>query len=336
MTDHLTTEALGEAAPTFCPSCGRQVAIGDTFCGSCGSATASDASGAVDGSPGSSASEHAEAVDQPTFGYQLDDKQAPGAAPRPSGAGYPPPAAGYPPPMGGYPPPPPGYPPAAYTGSGPPPHKTNTGLIVGVVGAGLAAVGVIVAVILLATGSPNNSKPVISTAAASVPAPAVTPVTPSPGTAVAPSSSSGPSPTHSSSGSGPGSSGSLAPMTPTSTSTSSPGGGSGTEAAGQAVTREWAFISASNFTAAYDLFVPGSVGGESAFVAGHQQDAPISASVSVGTPTLNSPTDASVPLLSLQTQDSVNGCKNWTGSYEMQQVSGQWLISKANIQSQPC
>ncbi|MGO9972266.1 MAG: hypothetical protein ACLP01_05550 [Solirubrobacteraceae bacterium] len=104
----------------------------------------------------------------------------------------------------------------------------------------------------------------------------------------------------------------------------------------QVVTQEWADISSGDYASAFSLFAPGSLGtSESAFASGHQQYAPIHASVSLGSPTFNSSTDATVPVVSLQTTDS-SGCKNWSGSYEVQEVSGQWLISQANISSSPC
>jgi hypothetical protein len=101
------------------------------------------------------------------------------------------------------------------------------------------------------------------------------------------------------------------------------------------VEHHWALINAGNFTAAFALFVPGSQGSESTWVSSHQEDAPIHASVSPGTPQFNSSTDASVPLDSLHTV-AHSGCSNWSGSYDVQQVGGHWLISKANLQSQPC
>jgi hypothetical protein len=122
--------------------------------------------------------------------------------------------------------------------------------------------------------------------------------------------------------------------TPGSSSGSSTAGG-GIEAVRQVVRRHWALINAGDFTAAFGLFVPGSQGSESAWVSSHRQDAPITAAVSVGTPTFNSSTDATVPLLSLHTV-SGSGCSNWTGSYDVQNVGGQWLINKASLQSQPC
>jgi hypothetical protein len=101
------------------------------------------------------------------------------------------------------------------------------------------------------------------------------------------------------------------------------------------VDRHWSLINAGDFTSAFALFVPGSQGSESSWVAAHQQEAPISASVSLGDPTFNSATDATVPLLSLHTMSS-DGCANWTGSYDVQKVNRQWLIGHANLQKQSC
>jgi hypothetical protein len=98
---------------------------------------------------------------------------------------------------------------------------------------------------------------------------------------------------------------------------------------------EWNDINAGNFGGAWGLFVPGTVGAESTFVSSHQQTAPITASATVGSPISTSATSATVPLVSLRTTDS-SGCKNWTGSYQVQNESGQWLIGKANLQSSSC
>lgn len=302
MTDHQTTDAAQPVTAGFCSSCGARVAAESTFCGSCGQPL---------GAPG--AGEPART-------------QLGAAPPEPPFSGSPPgDSTG-----------PNGYPPMPYPGQ-PQPRQANTGLIVGLVAAGFLAVGVIAAVILLATGSRSASAPTISTTTSAAAA-----ITPSPGTAPA---------THTSAGSA----GSLvtpAPKrkqttpavaaSPTTTTTTAPvapaptAGPADIEAARQVVMHHWSFINSGNFSAAFALFVPGSQGSESSWVSAHQQEAPISASVSTGTPTFSDSTDANVPLLSLQTTDPTDGCSAWTGSYDVQKADGQWLISKANLQKQSC
>jgi hypothetical protein len=101
------------------------------------------------------------------------------------------------------------------------------------------------------------------------------------------------------------------------------------------VERHWGLINSGDFTGAFALFIPGSQGAESAWIAAHQQVAPISASISVGAPTFNSSTDATVALIGLHTQSS-DGCANWSGSYDVQKINGQWLIGHASLQKQSC
>jgi hypothetical protein len=306
MTDHQVTDAAQPTTAAFCHSCGARITAQSTFCGSCGQ-------------PLGAAPDAGEPAQTQT-----------GAGPAL------PPVAGLPP---GYPPAPYGYPPAPYPGQ-PQPQRTNTGLIVGLVAVGFAAVGAIAAVILLATGSSSGSGATIRTAtsaAAAVTPGVVRPIAPTGGT---------------------GSAGSLVPAAPkhkrrpavaarstataSATATTAPVAPSPTvgpadiEAARQVVMHHWSFINSGDFSAAFALFVPGTQGSESSWVSSHQQEAPISASVSAGTPTFSDSTDANVPLLSLQTSDPTDGCSTWTGSYDVQKVSGQWLISKTDLQKQQC
>lgn len=213
----------------------------------------------------------------------------------------------------------------------PQPRGTNTGLIVGLVAAGFLAVGVIAAVILLATGSSSGRAPTITTTASASVA-----ITPSPVTATRTSGTSLVTPPRPRKQTR-----TAVPARPTTTTTAAPvvpapTGPADIEAARQVVMNHWSFINSGNFSAAFALFVPGSQGSESSWVSAHQQEAPISASVSTGTPTFSDSTDANVPLLSLQTTDATDGCSAWAGSYDVQKADGQWLISKANLQKQSC
>jgi hypothetical protein len=226
-----------------------------------------------------------------------------------------------------------GYPAAGYLPQ--PTRRTNTGLVVGLVAAGVAAAGVIAIVIVLATrGGGTSTVQTVSNVSGTAITPAVTPVSPSGGVA-ANADASG--------------SGSVAARSTTSApsallgSNSASGSNAAAEASAAAgsaarrvVAQEWGDINSGNYAEAFVLFVPGSLGSsESSFISAHQQYAPISASVTVGNPVFNSSTDATVPIISLQTNDS-SGCKNWSGSYAVQNVSGRWLINRANISSTPC
>jgi len=300
-----------DSPPTdaFCSHCGSQALVNAAFCGNCGSRIFVTAP-----------------VSQPT----ADDR----------GSTMPPPPAGFTHAAGnghGTAPFAPVMPVAAFPYQpAPPPSKTNAGLIAALVTAGITAVGAIVAVVLLASGGSSNTTTVSTAAAAASPPAAgarraVIPITP----AVVSSLPAARSPskarpgarvttTHVASAS--------ASVTSTSPTTASVADAQGVR---QSVMREWAAINSQDYAAAYDLFVPGSLGSESAFISGHQQDGKINASVSVGSATFASSTSATVPVLSLTTNDS-GGCKNWTGSYNVQKVAGQWLIDKANITSSAC
>jgi hypothetical protein len=208
-------------------------------------------------------------------------------------------------------------------------------LVVGLVAAAVAAAGVIAIVIVLATkGSGASTVQTVSNVSGIATTSQVTAVTPS-GNVAANSGASG--------------SGSVAARSATSAPSAASGSNASlgssaapeasaasASAARQVIEQEWADINSGNYAAAFGLFVPGSLGSsESSFISGHQQYAPIRASVTVGNPVFNSPTVATVPVISLQTNDS-SGCKNWSGSYEVQNVSGQWLINRASISSTPC
>jgi hypothetical protein len=45
---------------------------------------------------------------------------------------------------------------------------------------------------------------------------------------------------------------------------------------------------------------------------------------------------ATVAVDSLTTKDKQFGCRTWSGSYDLVQQSGQWLIEQASITPQPC
>ena len=93
----------------------------------------------------------------------------------------------------------------------------------------------------------------------------------------------------------------------------------------------WARIGSGDYAGAYALLGPG-VGGtdESSWVANHQQEHPQVLAAVFGDPTFNSPTDATVPIVSLKTS-ATDGCKTWTGSYGVTKQNGQWIISSATL-----
>lgn len=301
MIEDQVTDAAEPATAAFCRSCGARVPIASTFCGGCG---------------------------QPLAASPADDPPSAPAAPPPLGPGSPPPI--YPAGANGY---------LQMSYPGQPQRRTNTGLIVGLVAAGFAAAGVIAIVILLATGSSSGAGPTITTATSA--AAPVTPVTPSAGSTLAAGKGAGSATSLVSTGTPRRhtkrkASGVTNPTTAPAPFVAAAASPVDIESARQVVARHWSLISSGDFAAAFALFVPGSQGSESGWISAHQEVAPISATVSVGTPTFSDPTDASVPLLSLRTADATDGCASWTGSYDVRRVNGQWLIGKADLQKQSC
>jgi hypothetical protein len=315
---------VSETASTraFCGSCGGAITARDAYCAQCGRQVGTD--------------------DDPTVVMGEPPPAAATAPPNRNGTvgianGAPVMGATQPPPPGGYPHPgyagvPPQGPPAAYpTGAYPvpvPPRRTNIGLIVGLIAAGFAAVGLIVAVVLLATGSHDTTPTVTATNAATP----ITPVAPSTGSALAQSGSTNPGtfkpsqpkpvPTTST------------PAPTTSTPTPAPRANvADVQAARQVVVDQWGLIGSGDFSGAAQKWSP-AMGGD--WISSHQQEAPITvANLSVGAPTMNSSSDATVPLNSLTTTAS-DGCMDWSGSYDVINVGGQWLMHQANINGTKC
>jgi hypothetical protein len=365
-----SAKTSGSPTSTQCSACGHQVGEDAGFCGECGhpriaedpptepvSMLGNGAGGVENPTPespppspwanGAAAGDTPPPVEPPppwANGHdQPTDPSAAGTtAPPPPWPTQPQPQPGWTaqtpgmwPPQTGYgsPPhhPPPGYP-ATVAGGYPPPaeRRTSAGLIVALVAACLVAVGLIVAVALLASSS-GSSSPTITTITTSA---QVKPISPSPGTAQQTSGSGA----KSSSGTGV-----SVPQQPPATksappsATTTPPSANVADASGArgVVQEHWARIGSGDYTDAYALLEPG-IGGtdESSWVASHQKEHPRVLSAVFGDPTFNSPTDGSVPIVSLKTS-ATDGCKTWTGSYGVTKQNGQWIITSANLSEGP-
>lgn len=98
----------------------------------------------------------------------------------------------------------------------------------------------------------------------------------------------------------------------------------------------WSAISAHKFGRAYGLLAAGATGlSESQFVSGEQQ-AGITSAEFRGTVASDSGSSATVGVDSLVTHDSQFGCRSWSGSYELVNQAGSWLIQKATITPGSC
>lgn len=323
---------VSETASTraFCGSCGGAITAQDTFCAQCGRqvATDDDPTAAMgDPSPATAATtQNANGTAAGiAYGAPTNGAPVPGAAPPPPPGGYPHPGYTGVPPQG----PPAAYPSGAYPVPVPP-QRTNTGLIVGLIAAGIAAVGLIVAVVLLATSNHGTTPTVTATSAAAP----ITAVAPSAGSALASSGSTNAGKLKSTTPKPVPTTSTPTPAPTTSTPTPVPtGNAADVQAANQVVVEQWNLIGSGDFSAAAQKWSP-AMGGD--WISSHQQEAPITvANLSVGTPTMNSSTDATVPLNSLTTTAS-DGCMNWSGSYDVINVGGQWLMHSANINGTKC
>lgn len=122
-------------------------------------------------------------------------------------------------------------------------------------------------------------------------------------------------------------------VTATTTSPTSSAGRSGPLAT---VSAYWNSIGAHDFPAAYSDLVSGSVGlTESQFVSGEQQSGIQSISFT-GRVASDDGSIATVNVDSLTTRDRQFGCRAWSGSYQLSNSGGQWLIEKASITPGPC
>jgi hypothetical protein len=153
-----------------------------------------------------------------------------------------------------------------------------------------------------------------------------------------PSSSSSAAPTVSSPSTGPGTGSTSTAQTPTTPApqakTSAVPVTSSTPLG--AVEHYWADIHMHDFAAAYGYLLPGSIEKtEGQFIAEEKREH-VGAIQFRGTVSSRSGSGATVAVLTLITHDSTYGCRGWSGSYEMQESSGDWLIGRANLSPRPC
>jgi serine/threonine protein kinase len=104
-----------------------------------------------------------------------------------------------------------------------------------------------------------------------------------------------------------------------------------------AVRRHWRLLEAGQFGAAFDRFAPAlrRAQGRSRWIAQQRRDALYAADVDVA-PAILSPTTATARIVRLRTNAARSGCHDWSGTYELQKISGTWRISKADLTSRKC
>ena len=105
----------------------------------------------------------------------------------------------------------------------------------------------------------------------------------------------------------------------------------------RAVQRHWALIESGDYSAAYDLFAPEMQGrfSRDGWIQDHREDNLTSVSVTVD-PTMTGTDTANARIISMRTDAAATGCHTWTGSYDLQRVSGVWRISQSNLSRGSC
>jgi hypothetical protein len=78
-----------------------------------------------------------------------------------------------------------------------------------------------------------------------------------------------------------------------------------------------------------------AIGGESAWVAAQEEDQLQSFNLAVET-SLNDPHSARATIVNFRTHALATGCNEWSGSWEMSKVYGEWLISSAELEKESC
>jgi hypothetical protein len=112
------------------------------------------------------------------------------------------------------------------------------------------------------------------------------------------------------------------------------GQSSETQAVADTIQRHFSLISEHHFSAAYALLAPNLQTGESSWVSAHREDGIYKVNVAVDAK-LSSADSATATIVKMTTLDG-HGCKNWSGSWNLTKVSGQWRISEPNVSSTPC
>jgi hypothetical protein len=100
------------------------------------------------------------------------------------------------------------------------------------------------------------------------------------------------------------------------------------------IQREFSLITEHKFSAAYALLAPSQQTGEAGWVDAHRGEGIYNVSVATSA-TINSPESATASIIKMRTLDG-EGCKNWTGSWNLTKIDDQWRIDEANINPEPC
>jgi hypothetical protein len=101
----------------------------------------------------------------------------------------------------------------------------------------------------------------------------------------------------------------------------------------QAVRRHWQARESGDAAAAFAIFAPslqGQVGGLSTFSSDLDEDGLYSVTIAVDA-TVTGAASATASLEQLRTEARLTGCKEWSGSYGMTKIDGDWRISSSSL-----
>ena len=98
----------------------------------------------------------------------------------------------------------------------------------------------------------------------------------------------------------------------------------------------WSSISSQDYSSAYSNLEPGTVSLTQAQFVSEEKQAGIQSVSFNGHVTAQTAGTATVAVDSLTTKDKQFGCRSWSGSYQLVDQNGQWLIKQANITPQRC
>jgi hypothetical protein len=103
-----------------------------------------------------------------------------------------------------------------------------------------------------------------------------------------------------------------------------------------AVSTYWEAIARHDFAAAYAILAPGAVPQSEAQWVANEQSTGVERIRFKGEVGASSGTAATITVVSLVTVDRQFGCRSWTGTYEMTNQGGRWLIARANLTPRSC
>ncbi len=98
----------------------------------------------------------------------------------------------------------------------------------------------------------------------------------------------------------------------------------------------WSAVAARQYARAYGYLVPGAIPQSQAQFTAMERSYGIESVAYRGRLSSRSASTASVAVVSLVTRDHRFGCRQWSGSYQLDDRGGNWLIAQANVTARAC